>query len=117
MSHAENHLIRLQDLRLFQDGGSLDESLARQAAQTAGLVGAESCSIMLLDHGDGANPRMRVCATLGPLPDAALHASIGSVEGISGQVPASRPHTAGRRPGAPRRWRRWRAARTTSGAA
>jgi L-methionine (R)-S-oxide reductase len=89
MSHADNHLIRLQDLRLFQAAGSLDDSLVRQAALTAGLVSAESCSIMLLNHGDGNDPRMRVCATHGPLPDAALGASIGSGEGISGQVLAS----------------------------
>jgi GAF domain-containing protein len=86
MSHADNHLIRLQDLRLFQSGGSLDDNLARQAKLTAGLVGAESCSIMLLNHGDRDDLRMRICATHGPLPQAALDASIGSGEGISGQV-------------------------------
>jgi L-methionine (R)-S-oxide reductase len=86
MSHAENHLMRLQDLRLFQAAGSLDATLAQQAALTAGLVGAESCSIMLLDHGGGHAPRMRVSGTHGPLPRAALDASIGSGEGISGQV-------------------------------
>ncbi|MDB5976213.1 MAG: sensor protein [Nevskia sp.] len=79
-------MIRLRDLRLFQAGGSLDESLAHQAGLTARLVGAESCWIMLLDHGDGDNPRMRVCATHGPLPEAALGASIGWSEGISGHL-------------------------------
>jgi L-methionine (R)-S-oxide reductase len=86
MNDADNHLVRLQHLRQFLAGDSLDESLAQQAALSVGLVGAESCSIMLLDHGAGDDLRMRVCATHGRWPEAALAASIGSGEGISGQV-------------------------------
>lgn len=89
MRHADSQLIRLQDLRQFLAGASLEDSLAQQAALTAGLVGAESCSLMLLNHGDGDDLRMSICATHGPLPAAALSASIGKGDGICGKVLAS----------------------------
>ena len=46
-------LVRLQDLRQFLAGGSLEESLQRQAEQAALLVGADHCSIMLINSGSG----------------------------------------------------------------
>jgi L-methionine (R)-S-oxide reductase len=89
MSVAENQLIRLQDLQHFLTSGSLDDSMAQLSAMTAALVGADSCSVMLLNRGDGADLRMSVCASHGPLPPAALGASVGKGEGIAGQVLAS----------------------------
>jgi signal transduction protein with GAF and PtsI domain len=89
MTQVDNQLIRLQDLRQFLSGDSLEHSLAQQAALTARLVGAECCSVMLLNHGDRDDLRMSICATHGPLPSAALTASIGKGDGICGKVLAS----------------------------
>jgi L-methionine (R)-S-oxide reductase len=89
MDEAEHHLIKLQDLSQFLAHGSLDDNLARLAGMTAGLMDAESCSVMLLNGGDGEDLRMSVCASHGPLPSAALAESVGKGEGIAGQVLAT----------------------------
>jgi GAF domain-containing protein len=90
MSKARDPLTRLQDLQHFLAGPTLEESLNQQAAMTAGLVGAASCSIMLLDSADGAEPRMSMVARHGgQFPDAAVKASIARGEGIAGRVLAS----------------------------
>ena len=51
-------LVRLQDLRQFLAGGSLEESLQRQAEQAALLVGADHSTINLRNTGSGAEMRM-----------------------------------------------------------
>ena len=88
-------LARLHALRDFVSEGSLEHSLQGQARECARLLGADSCSIMLLSgaeagKGDG---RLRVHAHAGApgdrLPAAALEASIGRGEAICGQVLAS----------------------------
>jgi L-methionine (R)-S-oxide reductase len=84
-----NPLVRLQDLQHFLAAGTLDESLKQQAAMTATLVGAASCSIMLLNSGEGEAMRMSVYARHGNLPDEALEASVGRGEGIAGRVLAT----------------------------
>lgn len=89
MGSAENRWVRLQDLQHFLAEGSLDESLQNQAALTAELLGAGSCSIMLLNSGVPGQLRMTVLARFGKLPDAALAASVGQGEGICGRVLAS----------------------------
>lgn len=94
---ADHGLMRLQDLQQFLSSGSLEDSLEGQAAQTARMLGADSCSIMLLSSGDGEAPRLRVHARASPaggeagqaLPDALFESSIGRGEGICGQVLAS----------------------------
>ena len=89
MDDAHNPLVRLQDLQHFLAAGTLEESLHQQAAMTAAVIGAASCSIMLLGSGEGEGIRMSMYARHGKLPDAALHASIGRGEGIAGRVLAS----------------------------
>ena len=89
MDDACNPLVRLQDLHHFVASGTLEENLDQQAAVTAALIGASSCSIMLLGGGDGEGTRMSMYARHGQLPDAALRASIGRGEGIAGRVLAS----------------------------
>ena len=89
MGSAENRWVRLQDLQNFLAEGSLEESLQNQAALTAELLGAGSCSIMLLNSGAPDQLRMTVHARFGTLPDAALTASVGQGEGICGRVLAS----------------------------
>jgi len=86
---AERRMVRLQDLQHFLAEGTLEDSLQRQVETTARLLSAESCSIMLLNSGDGDNLRMRVVARCGSLPEAALSVSIGEGEGICGRVLAS----------------------------
>jgi L-methionine (R)-S-oxide reductase len=89
MDETENLLIRLQDLSQFFATGSLDDNLTWQAAMTAKLIGAETCSIMLINGGDGDDLRMSVCANYGPLAPAAWSESVGKGEGIAGAVLAS----------------------------
>lgn len=89
MGSAENRLVRLQDLQHFLAEGSLDDNLQHQATLAAGLLGAGSCSIMLLNSGAPEHLRMTLYARVGNLPDAALTASVGQGEGICGRVLAS----------------------------
>jgi GAF domain-containing protein len=89
MDDARNPLVRLQDLQHFLAAGTLEESLKQQAAMMAALVGAASCSIMLLNSGEGPEMRMSVAARHGELPEEALRASIGRGEGIAGRVLAT----------------------------
>jgi GAF domain-containing protein len=86
MDDAHNPLVRLQDLQHFLAAGTLEESLHQQAAMTAAVLGAASCSIMLLGSGEGPDVRMSMYARHGQLPDAALKTSIGRGEGIAGRV-------------------------------
>ncbi|HEX8787434.1 MAG TPA: GAF domain-containing protein [Telluria sp.] len=88
MDDARNPLVRLQDLQHFLAAGTLEESLQQQAAMTAAVLGAASCSIMLLGS-EGPEVRMSMYARYGNLPDAALSASIGRGEGIAGRVLAT----------------------------
>lgn len=89
MGSAENRWVRLQDLQHFLAEGSLDDCLQQQATLTAQLLGAGSCSIMLLNSGAPGQLRMTVHARYGTLPDAALASSVGQGEGICGRVLAS----------------------------
>jgi GAF domain-containing protein len=89
MDDVRNPLVRLQDLQHFLAAGTLEESLTQQAGMTAALVGAASCSVMLLNSGEGPAMRMSVVARHGDLPDEALRASIGRGEGIAGRVLAT----------------------------
>lgn len=86
MDDARNPLVRLQDLQHFLAAGTLEESLHQQAAMTAAVLGAASCSIMLLGNGEVPDVRMSMYARHGKLPDAAQKASIGRGEGIAGLV-------------------------------
>lgn len=86
MDDADSVLIRLQDLSAFRTSGSFDDNLQQQATMTASLIGAETCSIMLINGGDGEELRMSVCASFGPVPPAAWTASVGKGEGIAGHV-------------------------------
>lgn len=89
MDATDNQLMRLQDLQQFLASGSLEDSLQEQARQTARLIGAGHCSIMLLNSGSGEDLRLGVCARTGVLPDAALQAAVARGEGISGHVLAT----------------------------
>lgn len=89
MGDMENPLIKLQDLSSFLEQGSLDDNLQQLAVMAAKILGAENCSIMLLNDFEFEDLRMRVCASCGPLPAAAYKESIGKGEGIAGRVIAT----------------------------
>lgn len=89
MDDARNPLLRLRDLQHVLASGTLEESLDQQAAMTTALIGASSCSIMLLGGGEDEGTRMSMYARHGPLPEEALRASVGRGEGIAGRVLAS----------------------------
>jgi L-methionine (R)-S-oxide reductase len=89
MGSTENKWVRLQDLQHFLAEGSLDDCLQHQAALAAALLGAGSCSIMLLNSGAPGQLRMTVLARAGNFPDAALTGSVGQGEGIAGRVLSS----------------------------
>lgn len=86
---VENQLIKLQDISGFLESGSLDDNLLQLAEKTAKILGAQNCSIMLLNDGEPENPRMKVCASHGPLPAAAYKESVRKGEGIAGYVVAT----------------------------
>jgi L-methionine (R)-S-oxide reductase len=89
MSKGQNPLVKLQDLQHYLAAGTLEESLTQQAAMTAALVGAATCSVMLLNTGEGEDMRMSMYARYGDQPAAALAASVARGEGIAGSVLAS----------------------------
>lgn len=89
VSEPRNPLVRLQDLSKFLEAGSLDDNLRQLAEVAAKILGAENCSIMLLNDGHGEDLRMGVCACYGPLPAAAYKESIGQGDGIAGYVIAT----------------------------
>ncbi|SCY11381.1 GAF domain-containing protein [Nitrosospira sp. Nl5] len=86
---VENQLLRLQDISDFQENGSLEDNLLQLTEKTAEILGAQNCSIMLLNDGEPENPRMRVFAGHGELPSAAYKESVRKGEGIAGHVIAT----------------------------
>ena len=77
MDQSGNLLIKLEDLSQFLARENLSDNLDALAALTARLVGAQTCSILLVKDGAEHDLRMRVCA------------SVGAGDGIAGQVMAS----------------------------
>ncbi|WP_292044053.1 GAF domain-containing protein [Massilia sp. UBA6681] len=82
-------LIRLQALQQALAQGPEQASLQDQVRRAAGVIGAASCSVMLLGSEGEGEPCMSIHAHHGPLPGAALQAAIRRGEGISGRVLAS----------------------------
>ncbi|VXC19660.1 GAF domain-containing protein [Massilia sp. 9I] len=89
MMNDAKHLVRLQDVQALLASGSLDDNLASHAELARRLVGATSCSVMLLNSEAPDDLRMRVCASAGDMPPDAADALVGSGEGICGRVLAS----------------------------
>lgn len=77
---------RSQGLRQFLADEAPEPQLDRQVRRVAELVGAASCSVMLLGSPGEGDACMSIQAHHGPLPDAALQAAIRRGEGISGRV-------------------------------
>lgn len=89
MQAATIPLIRLQALQHALSESPEEGGLQHQVALAAGLVGAASCSLMLVGEQAEGEACMSIHAHYGPLPDAALQAAIRRGEGISGRVLAS----------------------------
>lgn len=89
MNDDAKHLLRVQDVQALLASGSLDDNLASHAELARRLVGATSCSVMLLSSEAADDLRMRVCASAGDMPPDAADALVGSGEGICGRVLAS----------------------------
>ncbi|MCC2955072.1 GAF domain-containing protein [Massilia sp. IC2-477] len=89
MNNDAKHLLRLQDVQDLLASGSLDDNLVSHAELARRLVGATSCSVMLLSSDAPDDLRMRVCASAGDMPPDAADALVGSGEGICGRVLAS----------------------------
>lgn len=89
MQAATIPLIRLQALQHALAESPEEGGLQHQVALAAGLVGAASCSLMLVGEQAEGEACMSIHAHYGPLPDAALQAAIRRGEGISGRVLAS----------------------------
>jgi L-methionine (R)-S-oxide reductase len=64
------------------------DDLAAHAALAAALVGADICSIMLV-NGEGEHARMSIAASHGPLAEGAAAMLVARGEGLAGQVLAS----------------------------
>lgn len=86
MQAASIPLIRLQALQQALAYRPEQDSLQDQVALAAGLIGAASCSLMLLGSMGEGESCMSIHAHHGPLPDAALQAAIRRGEDISGRV-------------------------------
>lgn len=66
---------------------TLTEGLAALAELTAGVLGTDRCSVMLLEDLDGSGqPALRIYAHFGPMPKAALSQSIPADQGVAGHV-------------------------------
>lgn len=89
MTDQAKRLVRLRDVQALLASGSLDDNLHSHAELAKRLVGATSCSVMLLNSESPDDLRMRLCASAGELPPAAADALVASGEGICGQVLAS----------------------------
>lgn len=82
-------LLRLHDTQALLASGSLEDNLHSHAELARRLVGATSCSVMLLGSDSPDDLRMRLCASAGEVPPAASEALVASGEGICGRVLAS----------------------------
>lgn len=82
-------LVRLQDVQDLLASGTLDDNLHSHAELARRVVGATSCSVMLLNSDSPDDLRMRVCASAGEVPPGAAEALVASGEGICGRVLAS----------------------------
>jgi len=89
MRDDAKHLVRLHDVQALLASGSLDDNLVTHAELARRLVGATSCSVMLLNSDSPDDLRMRLCASAGEVPAAANEALVASGEGICGRVLAS----------------------------
>lgn len=74
--------------QLCRDVPAAHDDLAAHAALAAALVGADICSVMLV-NGEGDSARLSIAASHGPLSQDAANALVARGEGLAGQVLAT----------------------------
>lgn len=84
--HSTTHF---PDLTPFIEPGTLDDNLQALSVSTAAMLGAEHCSVMLLEENGDAGPQLHVCASAGILPAAAYKEIVGKNQGVAGHVMAT----------------------------
>lgn len=89
MNDHAMRLVRLHDTPALLASGTLEDNLHSHAELARHLVGATSCSVMLLNSDAPEDLCMRLCASAGEVPPAAREALVASGEGICGRVLAS----------------------------
>ncbi|KIH76677.1 GAF domain-containing protein [Geoalkalibacter ferrihydriticus] len=90
MESREISFVSLIGLASFlEQQTDLEDSLNELAAMAANLLMSENCSIMLFREMDRGNPRMKIFASHGYLPQAAHSESARHKEGIAGHVAAT----------------------------
>jgi len=83
---ADNLLSKIH--QLCRETPPAHDDLAAHAALAAALVGADICSVMLV-NGEGEHARMSIAASHGPLAQDAAAMLVARGEGLAGQVLAS----------------------------
>jgi L-methionine (R)-S-oxide reductase len=73
---------------LMQHDGSLEDGLRDLALLTAETIGAERCSVMLVEQDDDES-KLRICSHFGDMPAQAYAAPMPLDRGIAGQVALS----------------------------
>lgn len=73
----------------FIEQETLDANLQVLSVSTAAMLGAEHCSIMLLEENGDDGPQLHVCASAGILPAAAYKEVVGKNQGVAGHVLAT----------------------------
>jgi L-methionine (R)-S-oxide reductase len=89
MSPSTHVLPNFKSLAEVSDQGSLDEHLQHMAGMTAGMLGAENCSIMLAEEDGQSRPRLSVWACTGNLPPAAYREAETDMVGLASRVLAA----------------------------
>ena len=85
--NEQDFISELLSLSTFlEQQDSLEDSLKELAAMVSKLLQVENCSIMLIKGSSDSNPKLRVMAHHGFLPEEAYDNLVGMQEGISGQV-------------------------------
>ena len=79
----------LPDVTPFIEPSTLDDNLQELSVSTAAMLGAEYCSIMLLEENGDNGPQLHVCASAGSLPAAAYKEVVGKNQGVAGHVMAN----------------------------
>lgn len=89
MKPVQNSSTQGTDVASFIEQGTLDDDLQALSVATAAMLGAEHCSVMLLEENGDEGPQLHVCASAGILPAAAYREVVGKNQGVAGHVMAN----------------------------
>lgn len=89
MKPTDQAPFHFSDAGPFIERGTLDDNLQELSIATAAMLGADHCSVMLLEENEETGPQLHVCAAAGLLPAAAYREVVGKNQGVAGHVMAS----------------------------